>query len=266
MGERLGLQAVAVEVLEDATERGALDDERDDAQRSAAEGAEQRLDLVDLADELRPGETPSLIAQPLLSERLPFPEVPAARRVAGRLLHRGAFLSRDVVDRAAQAQAHVTSGSGWDSPGAGRHTGACASAVRPRVGLAMGRPDAPGVRLRSRGPRRACCARWGGGVLACPRCGGRLRLIAVIDESAVTQRILRHLGLPTEVPEARPARARHPSATATRRRSPYYVMPDDQAMGHDAVGSREGGGVPPTRLHGPCEGQCALDQPVALLQ
>ena len=28
-------------------------------------------------------------------------------------------------------------------------------------------------------------------VLACPRCGGRLRLIALIDESAVTQRILR---------------------------------------------------------------------------
>jgi len=48
---------------------------------------------------------------------------------------------------------------------------------------------------------------FGFDVLACPRCGGRLRLIALIDESAVTQRILRHLGLPTEVPEARPARA-----------------------------------------------------------
>jgi len=44
-------------------------------------------------------------------------------------------------------------------------------------------------------------------VLACPRCGGRLRLVALIDEAAVVQRILRHLGLPTEVPEARPARA-----------------------------------------------------------
>jgi hypothetical protein len=32
-------------------------------------------------------------------------------------------------------------------------------------------------------------------------------LIGVIDELAVTQRIARHLGLPTEVPEARPARA-----------------------------------------------------------
>ena len=44
-------------------------------------------------------------------------------------------------------------------------------------------------------------------VLACPRCGGRLRLIALLDESTVTQRILRHLGLPTDVPPAQPARA-----------------------------------------------------------
>ena len=32
-----------------------------------------------------------------------------------------------------------------------------------------------------------------------------LQLIAVLDASDVTQRILRHLGLPTEVPAARPA-------------------------------------------------------------
>jgi hypothetical protein len=44
-------------------------------------------------------------------------------------------------------------------------------------------------------------------VLACPRCGGRLRLVALIEEASVVQRILRHLGLPTDVPEARPARA-----------------------------------------------------------
>jgi hypothetical protein len=48
---------------------------------------------------------------------------------------------------------------------------------------------------------------FGFDVLACPRCGGRLRLVALIDEAAVVRRILRHLGLPTEVPEARPARA-----------------------------------------------------------
>ncbi|MCY4660502.1 MAG: hypothetical protein OXF93_11920 [Acidobacteria bacterium] len=43
-------------------------------------------------------------------------------------------------------------------------------------------------------------------VLECPRCGGRLQLIAVIEDPAVIERILRHLGLPTDIPEARPAR------------------------------------------------------------
>ena len=44
-------------------------------------------------------------------------------------------------------------------------------------------------------------------VLACPRCGGRLRLVGLIEQASVVQRILRHLGLPTEIPERRPARA-----------------------------------------------------------
>jgi hypothetical protein len=44
-------------------------------------------------------------------------------------------------------------------------------------------------------------------VLDCPRCGGRLRLIALIDQAAVIQRILRHLGLPTEIPLPCSARA-----------------------------------------------------------
>ena len=48
---------------------------------------------------------------------------------------------------------------------------------------------------------------FGFDVLTCPRCGGRLRLVALIDEASVIQRILRHLGLPTEISEPRPARA-----------------------------------------------------------
>ena len=44
-------------------------------------------------------------------------------------------------------------------------------------------------------------------LLACPRGGGRLRLIALIEAAAVIGRILRHLGLPTDLPVARPARA-----------------------------------------------------------
>jgi hypothetical protein len=48
---------------------------------------------------------------------------------------------------------------------------------------------------------------FGFDVLVCPRCGGRLRLIALIDQASVIQRILAHLGLPTEIPAPTPARA-----------------------------------------------------------
>ena len=40
-------------------------------------------------------------------------------------------------------------------------------------------------------------------VLACPRCSGRLTLIALIEDPAVIVRVLGHLGLPTDIPEAR---------------------------------------------------------------
>jgi hypothetical protein len=47
---------------------------------------------------------------------------------------------------------------------------------------------------------------FGFDVLACSRSGDRLELIALIEHPPVIRRILRHLGLPTEVPAARPAR------------------------------------------------------------
>ena len=53
-------------------------------------------------------------------------------------------------------------------------------------------------------------------VLACPRCGGRLRLVALIQQASVIKRILRHLGLPTDVPEPRPARAATPALSLNR--------------------------------------------------
>ena len=37
-------------------------------------------------------------------------------------------------------------------------------------------------------------------------CGGRLRLIETIEDPPIVQRILRHLGLPTELPALYPAR------------------------------------------------------------
>jgi hypothetical protein len=45
--------------------------------------------------------------------------------------------------------------------------------------------------------------------LQCPKCQGRLRVIAVITEREPARRILAHLGLPTEPP--RVARARDPT-------------------------------------------------------
>lgn len=48
---------------------------------------------------------------------------------------------------------------------------------------------------------------FGFDVLACPRCPGRLRLIAMIQCPAIVRRILDHLGLPTDVPVPRPTRA-----------------------------------------------------------
>lgn len=41
-------------------------------------------------------------------------------------------------------------------------------------------------------------------VLACPRCGGRMRLLATIEDPRVIRQILTHLGLPTEIPHPRP--------------------------------------------------------------
>ncbi len=46
-------------------------------------------------------------------------------------------------------------------------------------------------------------------VLECPMCHGRLRVLAVITEPEPIQRILSHLGMPTEPPPV--ARARDPS-------------------------------------------------------
>ncbi len=46
-------------------------------------------------------------------------------------------------------------------------------------------------------------------VLECPKCHGRLRVLAVITEREPVQRVLAHLGVPTEAPPL--ARARDPA-------------------------------------------------------
>ncbi|MCP4675347.1 MAG: hypothetical protein GY854_07550 [Deltaproteobacteria bacterium] len=47
---------------------------------------------------------------------------------------------------------------------------------------------------------------FGVDVLACEKCAGRMEIIALIDQPPVIKKILRHLGLPTEIPQARLAR------------------------------------------------------------
>ncbi len=41
----------------------------------------------------------------------------------------------------------------------------------------------------------------------CPHCGGKLKIIAAIEEPGVIARILAHLGLPTRAPPRAPARS-----------------------------------------------------------
>jgi hypothetical protein len=103
---------------------------------------------------------------------------------------------------------------------------------RPRVNLilyhgvlaprAAGRSAiVPGARVPADDDRARAGGGWrwaalmrrafGFDVLACG-CGGRLRLIALVEPGTVCARILRHLGRPTEVPAARP-----PPAARVRR-------------------------------------------------
>jgi hypothetical protein len=48
---------------------------------------------------------------------------------------------------------------------------------------------------------------FGMDVETCPRCGGHMRLMAVITDLSSAARLLRHLGEPTEPPARAPARA-----------------------------------------------------------
>ena len=52
---------------------------------------------------------------------------------------------------------------------------------------------------------------WGLDALKCPRCDGRMELIATIEDPLIAQRILTHLGLPTRGPPRPPAWSRQRS-------------------------------------------------------
>jgi hypothetical protein len=91
------------------------------------------------------------------------------------------------------------------------------SAWRPRLAAPdrVSPEEAPGARDASSAhqPRKNWLwaelmqRSFGFDVLECSRCGGRLELIALIEDPRVIHRILNHLGLPADVPAARPARS-----------------------------------------------------------
>jgi hypothetical protein len=66
-------------------------------------------------------------------------------------------------------------------------------------------------------------------ILACPDCGGRLRLLATIEDRAVVEKILTHLGLPVDLP--RPSAARTPEWLPGVREAADHEL---AAVGHSA--------------------------------
>jgi hypothetical protein len=44
-------------------------------------------------------------------------------------------------------------------------------------------------------------------VLECPKCKGRMQIVAAVTAAASVRRVLEHLGLPSEAPRPRPARS-----------------------------------------------------------
>jgi hypothetical protein len=93
-------------------------------------------------------------------------------------------------------------GSPWPQA-LGRSHGGPASALP-----APSRDSGSNVRVEESRPPAARKWSWpelmqhtfGVDVLACARCGGRMRVVATIDDPVVIRRILTHLGLPTAVP------------------------------------------------------------------
>ena len=148
--------------------------------------------------------------------------------------------------------------SGWrrsTPPRKKRAAGAPALTPRPRVNLLLyygvlgarsawrsrltgSNPERPAEtaagtspQLRAVGPRtnwlwaELMQRSFGFDVLARPRCGNRLELIALIEDPTVIRRLLSHLGLPTEVRAVRPAR---PPPLPIGRSDPWYD--DDVAV------------------------------------
>ena len=115
----------------------------------------------------------------------------------------------------AQAVCRDPAASAADRPPGPEESGPAAPSRGPdAVGLASPDPGDCPEEGRPHGPEKPRDWAWANlmrrvfdlDVLACPRCGGRMTLIATIEAGEVMRRILRHLDLPTEPPSALPAR------------------------------------------------------------
>jgi hypothetical protein len=62
-------------------------------------------------------------------------------------------------------------------------------------------------------------------VLACRRCGGRMKVVAFLTESDVTRKIRNHLDLPSVPPEPRPGRTRDPTPGSRGWGDEWFVDP-----------------------------------------
>jgi len=71
-------------------------------------------------------------------------------------------------------------------------------------------PEAPATETQTRAERETWSelmrVTFGLDVLACPRCGGRMRHIATILDARVARRILEHTGMPSRAPPQHPSR------------------------------------------------------------
>jgi hypothetical protein len=74
----------------------------------------------------------------------------------------------------------------------------------------------------------------------CCACGGKLKIIAAIEELAVIVRILTHLGLPARAPPCSPARCRVRKVGERAQFSPNSVPLTVPSAGDTAAGSKKG--------------------------
>ena len=135
-----------------------------------------------------------------LSALMPPPRTPLVRYhgvVAPNSPWRVAVVPLPPVDIAA-GRAHTASamGAGAGKTGAVTAMGAGARGGAVPMPMPSGRIDWARLMWRV----------WAVDVLLCPRCGGRMKMIAALTERAAIVRILEHLGVSTEMPRMRRSR------------------------------------------------------------